>query len=554
MSTVISPQVQPSWGTSILPDDLPRTVVGLLRQRVGELGSDRFLKCGGDWITWSAFDRSTDVVAAGLQYHGVENGERLAILARTSLAMIETYFAGAKAGATLIPLNIFLKGEFLRHQLAHSKSSTVAVDAEGLGSLVRILPELPDVRRVLLLQDAGETSELDDVTVISFESLRSETREFVPVDISPTDLFQVMYSSGTTGPSKGCMLSNLHALRIGGIVAYHYSATRDDLHYCGWPMNHVSGTSALLVALVVGIPVVMTPTMVAEGLIERLAEEGATMFTALGPLPPALLSQPPKETDKKHNIRMSQMAPCPPDLQVAIEERFGFAVTAEVYGQSECTLITLSRVDDEQRKRGTNGRVVPDVEVILLDDDDEPVPVGETGEICIRPRSLGAMFDGYLDDPEATLAAMRGMWFHTGDLGCFDEDGFMTFVDRKKDMMRRSGENISSFELETSLRAHPAVINAAVHETAGVLDNANDIVAWLVVAPSATLDPAEFAEFLWDSVPYYAVPRYIRIVDELPLTPSGRVQKFKLREKPLESTPGWDLKAMDLLTPKERRR
>jgi crotonobetaine/carnitine-CoA ligase len=540
----------------LIPEGLPRTLTEVLALRVAEKGDEQMLKCEGTWLSWSDVDQRTDRVAAGLQAAGLGKGDRMAHLSTTSLPMIATYLAGMKAGVVQIPMNIYLKGEFLRFQLAHSKVSIVAVDNAGLPGLLHVLPDLPEVRQVLLLEpDAADVRLPDGVTLLSFATLEGCRLPFEKPALLPTDLFHVMYSSGTTGSPKGCMISHRHALRIAGAVAWQCSVTADDLYYDPWPMNHVSGLAGPLLALFSGIPVILESAIAVEGLIERLATEGVTFFCALGPVPAGLLGQPASPFDRGHSIRMSQMAPCPPDLAEALEARFGFAVNAEVYGQSECCNISTSPTNGTHRNRASNGRPMPDLDVMLLDEQDCPVPAGEAGEICIRPLTPESMFDGYLDDPAATLAAMRSMWFHTGDIGVLDEEGFLTFVDRKKDMMRRNSENISSFEVETALRRHPAIINAAVHETSAVMASENDIVAWLQVTPDAVLTPEDLAPFLWDTVPYFALPRYIRFATELPMTPSGRVQKFKLRERPVaEGEELWDLKALGLLTPLDRRR
>jgi crotonobetaine/carnitine-CoA ligase len=548
---------RPEFGTPrlLVPDHLPRTLAALFDMRVREQGGEPFLKCGGDWVTWAEIDAITDRVAAGLAALGIVKGDRVGYLSMTSMPMLETYFALMKLGAVQIPMNVFLKGEFLRFQLAHSRVSTVVVDRVGLGSVARVIGDLPDVRRVIVLEDAPDAEVTTEaVEVCRFSEIRSSDGMFEPPEILPADLFQVMYSSGTTGNPKGCMISNRHALRISASVSRFFGSTKDDVYYVPWALNHVSGLVGPLQALLGGVRVIMAPHLEVDGLMETLAKEGVTMVTLLGPVPAALLAQPTSEWDRNHSVRAVQCAPAPLDLQIALEERFGFAVNAEVYGQSECCNILTSPITGGSRKRETNGRPMPDLEVILLDDEGRPVRTGTPGEICIRPLTDDAMFDGYLDDPAATLAAIDAMWFHTGDVAVSDADGFMTFVDRKKDMMRRSGENISSFEMEKVLRAHPLVLNVAVHETSAVMSHSNDVVAWLVLESGAVLDPQEFAEYLWENVPYYAVPRFIRFAAELPLTASGRVEKYKLREIALDGHDFWDLKAMGLLTPADRRR
>jgi crotonobetaine/carnitine-CoA ligase len=535
------------------PDGVPRTFIGAFRHWVAEKGHEKFLKCDGDWVSWRQFDEVTDKVAGGLQAMGIRAGTRLAYLAQTSMGMLEVFFAGAKLGVVELPLNVYLRGEFLHHQLAHSQASAVVVDAEGLRSLKQVLDQLPALERIILLDGADAYCGEIGAEVIPFTPLRTWTGELAVPGIDAGDLFQVMYTSGTTGPSKGCMISNRYLMRIAASTVYTMGASTRDVRLCSWPMNHVSGAGALAEAVLLGIPLVAEARFTTDGLIERMAADGATYFVGMGTAAAELLAQPPAPSDLQHNIRMGMLVPCPVEMQRAIKERFGFDVLSELWAQTECDQATASPIGDERRRPGTSGRPLPDIDVTLLDDDDLPVAMGELGEICLRPREPGAIFDGYLDDPSATLEAMRNLWFHSGDIGRFDEEGNLTFIDRKKDMLRRSGENISSFELEAALRGHAAVLNAACHETMDVLAAVNEIVAWLVLDSDAILDLEEFAKYLWESVPYFAVPRYLKIVEELPMTPSGRVQKFELRKRPLGDDVH-DLKALGLLTPRDRRR
>jgi crotonobetaine/carnitine-CoA ligase len=550
-----SPADASSGGISY-PDGVPRTFIGAFRHWAAEKGDEKFLKCDGDWVSWGHFDEVTDRAAGGLQAMGIGPGTRLAYLAQTSMAMLEVFFASAKLGAVEVPLNVYLRGEFLHHQLAHSQASAVVVDVEGLRSLGQVVDQLPALERIILLGDAGASSaDIGEtgIAVVPFASLRTWAGELAVPGIEADDLFQVMYTSGTTGPSKGCMISNRYLMRIAASTVYTMGASTTDVRLCSWPMNHVSGAGAVAEAVLLGIPLVAEARFTTNGLIERMAADDATYFVGMGTAAAELLARPPSPADRQHNIRMGMLVPCSVEMQKAIKERFGFDVLSELWAQTECDQATATPIGDERRRPGTSGRPLPDIDLALLDDNDLPVAACELGEICLRPREPGAMFDGYLDDPGATLAAMRNLWFHSGDIGRFDEEGNLTFIDRKKDMLRRSGENISSFELEAALRGHSAVRNAACHETMDVLAAVNEIVAWLVLETDASLDLEEFANYLWESVPYFAVPRFLKIVQELPMTPSGRVQKFELRKRPLGDDVH-DLKALGLLTPRDRRR
>ena len=224
---------------------------------------------------------------------------------------------------------------------------------------------------------------------------------------------------------------------------------------------------------------------------------------------------------------------------------------SELFAQSECTPIAFNRPAGD-RKRGTAGRPAPWHDVRLVDDGDREVPTGEVGEVVVRPKQPFAMFSGYWGRPDDTLAALRNLWHHTGDLGRFDDDGNLSYVDRKKDSLRRRGENISSLELEAAIGRHEAIREVAVHAVPSPLGE-DDVKACLVLHDGVTVEPKELFEFFRDGFPYYAVPRYVELFAELPKSVFGRVQKQVLRERGLtEST--WDFEALGLtVAPSERR-
>jgi len=214
------------------------------------------------------------------------------------------------------------------------------------------------------------------------------------------------------------------------------------------------------------------------------------------------------------------------------------------YGLSEAAPVTRSGPDIALRP-GSSGKIVSEwFDLRIVDDDDIEVPVGGVGEVVIRPRAPHVMFDGYYRNPEATVEKYRNLWFHTGDLGRLDEDGYFYFVDRKDDYLRRRGENISSFEVEAAIVRHPDVIEAAVVGVDSQMLE-QEVKAVVVVRPGAALDAEQIARFCIDAVPYFAVPRYIELLDDLPRTPSGKVEKHKLRAQGTRSS--WDREAAGIV-------
>jgi len=232
-------------------------------------------------------------------------------------------------------------------------------------------------------------------------------------------------------------------------------------------------------------------------------------------------------------------------------ERFGAVVLSQLYGQTECGAITYARLSEE-RPLGSIGRPAPYLDVRLHDDDDHDVPTGSVGEIVVRPRVPHALYLGYWDKPAATVEAWKNLWHHTGDYGRADENGFITFVDRKKDALRRRGENVSSQELERAIIAHPAIAEAAVIGVPSPMTE-DDIKACVVLVEGASVAPEELFSFFKEALPYFAIPRYVEVVDELPKNATLRVMKHLLREKGVtEET--WDLEAMGFGVGRDARR
>jgi carnitine-CoA ligase len=501
----------------------------------------RFVRCGGPWLTFAEVHERSDRLAAGLAGFGVDRDERVALISPNRIEYILTFFACAKLGAVIVPVNTFLRGEFLRYQLADSQAATLISDAAGLREAAGLVPTLADLRRVVALDD-GEVPDLG-LDVAEYRKLESAEGPPPRPQLSPSDL---------AGLPKGCMMSHGYYLAIPKPYFENGWYGADDTILTPFPLFHTSGQAITLMAgLTEGAALCFEPEFHASSFIARAKEVDATVLWGVGAMGMAVLAQPPAETDRDHRVRLAMWVPMSPESQAAFEERFGIPVISEGYGQTECTPVTMNHLTGE-RKRHTAGRPTSNFEVRLVDDDDREVPAGEVGEIVVRPREPDVMFLGYWNAPEATISAARNLWHHTGDSGRADEDGFITFVDRKKDALRRRGENVSSMELEAAIMRHPAVDRAAVHAVPSDLTE-DDIKACLTLRAGATLSPQGIFEFCKANLPYFAVPRYVEVTDALPLNAMGRIMKHVLREQGV--TPAtWDLEALGLVVERDQRR
>jgi crotonobetaine/carnitine-CoA ligase len=364
---------------------------------------------------------------------------------------IDLFFACARLGAVQVPINTFLKGEFLRHQLADSGSATAVLDGPGLAAVAPLLPQLPHLERIVLLDDDSEPPGVPPgVDVVAFADLATSPQAKAgDADLprpGPSDLAAIVYTSGTTGLSKGCRIGQAYYVHVGASMQMLLGLRPDDVYLTAFPLFHLSGQAlALVAALHEGATVIFEPAFSASTFMARAAAVGATVVFGVGAMAQAILATPPSDADRSHDVRLCSWIPLPEARQLEFEERFGTLVTAEGYGQTECAPVTIA-APAGPRRRSSAGRPAPWLDVRLVDDDDVEVPTGEVGEIVVRPLEPDSLFQGYWGRDAETVATFRNLWHHTGDCGRIDADGFVTFVDRKKDALRRRGENVSSMD------------------------------------------------------------------------------------------------------------
>jgi crotonobetaine/carnitine-CoA ligase len=503
-----------------------RTIPGLLQAWASKTPDSRFCSLGEHQFTFASMLERSDRVAAGFVALGIGAGDRVAILCPNRVEMLELFFALSRIGAIQVPLNAYLKGAFLKHQLVHSASAILVADADGLCAVESIVEELHCLRHIVRLDEGDGVTGVRTVAYADLSS-KDDVPQTPPV---PGDVMSIMFTSGTTGLAKGCVLSHGYYTRCGRITGDALGLSSSDSIYSSLPLFH--GGARLLVltaALVRGLPVTIDPAFSARKFLPRAREVGATVTIGVGAMGQALMALPPTVEDRAHGVHTMLVSPMHPETQSAFQQRFGIDPWTEFYGQTECVPVTCAaRLGD--RDRYGCGNAAPDLEIALLGDDECEVRDGEVGELCLRPRERFAMFDGYWNHAARTLDAFRGLWYHTGDTARRRPSGELEFVDRKTDSMRRRGENVSSMEVEAAIVAHPLVTEAAVHAVPSE-QTEDDIKACIVLAPGAALHPDQLFEHFKATLPYFAMPRYVDLVDELPKNAVGRVMKHVLRQR-----------------------
>jgi crotonobetaine/carnitine-CoA ligase len=352
----------------------------------------------------------------------------------------------------------------------------------------------------------------------------------------------IMYTSGTTGPSKGVLVPHGHGYLAGLGLAEATTLTATDRYFVCMPLFHAN---ALLMqfmgSLIAGAEVVVTERFRATSWLEEVRAAEATITNGLGVIPEFIFRQPPTDRDRDHRLRLMMAVPIALEWGAAFEHRFGVPFM-QGFGMTECNIVAYTRPGDALVPGCAGYPLAEWFDVAIADPDtDALLPAGQTGEILVRPKVPGCVMAGYFRMADKTVEAWRNLWFHTGDAGRFDDLGRLHYVDRIKDCIRRRGENISSFEVEQVLNAHPAVAESAVVgiKVAGA-GGEDEVKAYVVPAAGATVDPVELLDWCTPRMPYFAVPRFLEIVaTELAKTPTGKLQKTRLREAGLTAAT-WD--------------
>ncbi|MXP23506.1 AMP-binding protein [Gordonia sp. HNM0687] len=508
-----------------------RIPVDVLRLQAEERSEQVFLRDADTSLTYGEVDALADRFAKGFSDLGVGVGSRVALFMDNSADLAVTAFGVNRAGGVWSPFSTEYRGDWLAELFRASKAEVLVVEAHHLAEVAK-LNDLP-FKHVIVRGSGG--SELEGVVSHDFADLAKNERWEGSITHDPLDTSAVLWTSGTTGRSKGVMQPHavwmLWAQRHNDV--FRKVQGPGEVFYYPMPMYNSGGwVMNIFPALVSGGTACIDSRFSVSDYWDRIRHFGAEHTMTLGTMHIYLMNQPPKPDDADNPLRSLVMAPIVPQIMKPFMERFGVERIAAGFGTSEVMGATLY-TSDMPLKSGSSGYTVDDdlVETRLLDHNDAEVGVGEVGEFCVRPRVPGSLFSGYLDEPEKTIEAFRNLWFHTGDLGRRDEDGELFFVDRKKDALRHKGRNTSTFEVEHIALRHPDVANAAaVGVKLADLEHEEELMLVLQPNEGAVIDPLEFCKFIDENAPYFFVPRYVKIVQDFPMTPTGKIQKYVLRD------------------------
>ena len=484
-------------------------------------------------------------VGNGFAGIGVGFGDNVAVMLNNRLEYLWTWFGLSRIGAVHVGINTALKGNFLTHVLGNTRSRIGFFEPEYLPWLADIEDDVPDLQTVYVPGDIYDTDNLPAfkrIEVRCFDEIMAGGPEEIGVGISYRDVGMIMFTSGTTGPSKGALMPHGHLYLFGLCMKTHLGMTTADHYYIPMPLFHAQGILMQLYAtLITGSSAVLTRQFRATTWIDDIRKHKATLANLLGVMNDFVLRQPAKNTDTDNNLRIVSAVPVTNETLENLRTRFAIPKFNEIFGMTECNL-PVCRPIDAPDEAGCSGKVWDEYfEVIIADPEtDEEVPMGEVGEILVRPKEAYCFMQGYNGMPERTVETWRNFWFHTGDAGRMDKRGFIWYIDRIKDTIRRRGENISSFEVEAVFLEHPAIAEVAAVAVKAEEGGEDEVLACIVLADGAEAPvPEDLLDFCTPRMPYFAVPRYIEYVTEIPTTPTAKIQKNKLRDRGL-SAAAWD--------------
>jgi crotonobetaine/carnitine-CoA ligase len=480
----------------------PATIPALLTSAAEKFAGRPFLHADGVTRTYRQSADAAARTAAALAGRGVRPGDRVAVMSANRREFVDLFLGCAWLGAVLVPLNTGLRERGLRHALDMTEPVAVVAERQYTG----------------LLAGCGERPWL-----IGAEPSPAEAEPVPPAPVRPDDTAAILFTSGTTGPPRGVRCPHAQFGWWGANVGAALRLAPEDVLYTCLPLFHTNALNALMQAMIAGASLALGPRFSASRHWSRAGDAGATVVYLLGAMVPMLMAQPPGPHDRAHRVARALAPATPAHLWEPFRERFGVSLI-DGFGSTETNYVIGTDVGDGEP--GYMGTVRPGFSAEVVDDALDPLPDGVPGELVVRSHQPLAFSTGYVGEP----VEPPGSWRRTGDRVVRDPGGRYRFVDRIKDVIRRRGENISSHEVEEVVRAHPCVAEAAAFPVPSELAE-DEVMVAVVLRAGGSLEPPGLIAHCERGLPPFAVPRYVEIVPDLPLTETGKVRKVALRER-----------------------
>jgi crotonobetaine/carnitine-CoA ligase len=476
-------------------------------------------------VTYAELNETANRVANALIKMGLNKGEKVCILMHNCPDYLYAIFGLAKVGIIEVPLNTSHKGNILKYMINYSDAEVMIISKDLLDNVKFIEEELEKLKTIIVYPNSNGISDFR-FEILSWQEILSNPCTKPSVDVRHLDPVAIIFTSGTTGPSKGVVESHNQYIWFGEHRVKELKLTPDDIIYVWFPLFHVASQGAFMMsALLADASICLTERFSLRAFWNEIRRSKVTVTGAFSQQIQLLYNLPEMPDDADNPLRVILVGLVPKAIHDAFEKRFNLVLIDE-YGMTEAD--PICHQDYENRKKGSCGREMEGFEIKVFDENENEVEPYSPGEIVVRPKSPFIMMLGYYKDSEATLKAWRNLWFHTGDLAYMDKEGDIYFVDRKKDSIRRRGENISSLELESVINSHLKVLASAAVGVPSELGE-DDVKVVVKVKEEESLLPEELLRFCEERMAFFMVPRYIEFVNEFPLTETGKIKKEELK-------------------------
>ncbi|WFU78313.1 ATP-dependent acyl-CoA ligase [Bradyrhizobium sp. CIAT3101] len=513
----------PAWTravTSFPPSD---RILSTILTRQAERYGERILLVAGE-TRWS-FAQTAAIAAASAQAlvdAGIKPGDRVALMCSNRPEFLQVYLGCAWLGAIAVPINTALRGFQLSHIFRNARPALLVVEAEFAGAIdsVEAGVDLPPRTWIIGAGDEPIDARLSALPLPALGAAAAAGA------VRPGDTVAILYTSGTTGPAKGVCCPQAQLFWWGIYSARALGIREGDVLFTTLPLFHTNALNAFYQALLNGCTYVLEPKFSASGFWAAAQRHNATVGYLLGAMASMLLAQPKTANDSTHCLRVALGGGVPPQIHAPFRERFGVPLV-DGYGSTETNFVFAGTIPSD--RPGTMGYLAEGTEARIVDENDSALPDGEAGELVLRASEPFAFATGYFGMPEKTVEAWRNLWFHSGDRVVRDPDGHYRFIDRMKDSIRRRGENVSSWEVEQTIQSHPAVAACAIYPLPSELGE-DEVAAAILLEPGQSLEPVDIIRHCEGQIAYFAIPRYVRILSQMPLTENGKIKKGVLRE------------------------
>ncbi|MET3994798.1 crotonobetaine/carnitine-CoA ligase [Bradyrhizobium sp. S3.9.2] len=527
--------VTPAWAcavTSFPPSD---RILSTILTRQAERYGERVLLVAGE-TRWS-FAQTAAIAAASAQTlvdAGIRPGDRVALMCSNRPEFLQVYLGCAWLGAIAVPINTALRGFQLSHIFRNSRPALLVVEAQFVDAIesVEAGVDLPPRTWIVGAAAGAVDARLSAVPLPALGAAAPAGA------VRPGDTVAILYTSGTTGPAKGVCCPQAQLFWWGIYSARALGIREGDVLFTTLPLFHTNALNAFYQALLNGCTYVLEPKFSASGFWAAAQRHNATVGYLLGAMASMLLAQPKNANDKAHRLRVALGGGVPPQIHGPFLERFGVPLV-DGYGSTETNFVFAGTIPSD--RPGTMGYLADGIEARIVDENDSALPDGQAGELVLRAGEPFAFATGYFGMPEKTVEAWRNLWFHSGDRVVRDADGHYRFIDRMKDSIRRRGENVSSWEVEQTIQSHPAVAACAIYPLPSELGE-DEVAAAILLEPGQSLEPIDIVRHCEGQIAYFAIPRYVRILSQIPLTENGKIKKGVLREAGI-TTDTWDREA-----------